>query len=262
MQLQDVVPWGRSLAEYRRMFALTDVDLDRTILGCGDGPASFNAEMTHLGHQVTSIDPIYQFSAAEIRGRVQAVYDPVLEQVRLNAGQFVWTQFRDPEALGRSRLATMQRFLADYDQGQAVGRYRPHALPRLPFADRQFDLALCSHLLFLYSQQRSLTFHLQSILELVRVAAEVRIFPLVTLEGERSPHLPAVLATLTDPGLVSKLTQNRYLNTQNQSTVLEIAPRIAATIEPVDYEFQRGGNEMLRLRSTLPECSPSESQRR
>jgi SAM-dependent methyltransferase len=238
------------------MFALTDADLDRTILGCGDGPASFNAEMTHLGHQVTSIDPIYQFSAAEIRGRVQAVYDPVLEQVRLHAGQFVWTQFPDPEALGRSRWATMQRFLADYDQGQAVGRYRPHALPRLPFADQQFDLALCSHLLFLYSQQRSLTFHLQSILELVRVAAEVRIFPLVTLAGERSPHLPAVLATLNDPAWVAELVQVRAAQSRQAAAERVIAPQIAATIEPVAYEFQRGGNEMLRLRSTLPASMP------
>lgn len=252
MQLQDVVPWGRSLAEYRRMFALTDADLDRTILGCGDGPASFNAEMTHLGRQVTSIDPIYQFSAAEIRRRVQAVYRPVLEQVRLHAGHFVWTQFEDPEALGRSRLATMQRFLADYDHGNAVGRYRPHALPRLPFANQQFELALCSHLLFLYSHQRSLTFHLQSILELVRVATEVRIFPLVTLEGQRSPHLDAVLTTLNDPDLVAELAQVRRCSSPQFPAVKAIAPRIIATIEPVAYEFQRGGNEMLRLR-TRPE---------
>ena len=41
--LDQVVPWGRSFDEYRRMFALTDADLSRVILGCGDGPASFNA---------------------------------------------------------------------------------------------------------------------------------------------------------------------------------------------------------------------------
>lgn len=44
--LADVVPWGRTFEEYRAMFALTDADLDGRILGCGDGPAAFNAVAT------------------------------------------------------------------------------------------------------------------------------------------------------------------------------------------------------------------------
>ncbi len=44
--LDHVVPWGRSFEEYRAMFAIDDRDLDGGILGCGDGPASFNAEAT------------------------------------------------------------------------------------------------------------------------------------------------------------------------------------------------------------------------
>ena len=50
--LDHVVPWGRSFASDRRMFALTDDDLARKIVGCGDGPASFNAEATRLGSAV------------------------------------------------------------------------------------------------------------------------------------------------------------------------------------------------------------------
>jgi hypothetical protein len=38
-QYQNAVPWGRSFTEYRRMFDLTDEDLSRSILGCGDGPS-------------------------------------------------------------------------------------------------------------------------------------------------------------------------------------------------------------------------------
>ena len=44
-KLDQIVPWGRSFDEYVRMFGLTDLDLGKTILGCGDGPASFNATM-------------------------------------------------------------------------------------------------------------------------------------------------------------------------------------------------------------------------
>jgi hypothetical protein len=49
VQLHEVVPWGRSLDEYRAMFALAEGDLQGRLLGCGDGPASFNAELTELG---------------------------------------------------------------------------------------------------------------------------------------------------------------------------------------------------------------------
>lgn len=73
MKLNEVVPWGRNLEEYRLMFALSEADLNAKILGCGDAPASFNAQMTKLGYSVTSIEPIYQFSAQEIRERVEAV---------------------------------------------------------------------------------------------------------------------------------------------------------------------------------------------
>jgi hypothetical protein len=66
MKLSEIIPWGRTFAEYRLMFDLSDADLNKRILGCGDGPASFNAEMTELGYTVVSIDPVYQFSAPEI----------------------------------------------------------------------------------------------------------------------------------------------------------------------------------------------------
>ncbi|BAU65923.1 SAM-dependent methyltransferase [Stanieria sp. NIES-3757] len=56
MKLNDIAPWGRILKEYQLMFNLSDADLNLKILGCGDSPASFNAEMNQLGYQVVSID--------------------------------------------------------------------------------------------------------------------------------------------------------------------------------------------------------------
>lgn len=52
--LEQVVPWGRSFDEYCHMFALSSDDLALRILGCGDGPASFNAGATRRGMAVTS----------------------------------------------------------------------------------------------------------------------------------------------------------------------------------------------------------------
>ena len=222
--LSSVVPWGRSFDEYRRMFALTGADLGGRILGCGDGPASFNAEATRQGSLIVSCDPLYQFGAAQIRQRIDETAPAVLEQARQNAHEFVWDEaIPDVDALKRVRMSAMTAFLEDYETGRGQGRYLDAGLPSLPFADGAFDLALCSHFLFLYSQQLDEAFHHQSVRELCRVARDLRIFPLVALGGRPSPHLGPVRAALARDGW-------------------------HASIERVPYEFQRGGNEMLRVR--------------
>lgn len=220
--LERVIPWGRSFAEYERMFALTEADLQRRILGCADGPAGFNATATLRGVQVVSADPLYAFSAAEIRSQIKKVVPQVLEQTRRNRADFVWTEFASIEALGWVRLRAMARFLRDYPAGAEQGRYVTAELPKLPFEDSELELALCSHFLFLYSDQLSEQFHVESVIELCRVAAEVRVFPLVTLGGQPSPFVAIVQRELERRGLRSN-------------------------VETVPYEFQRGGNQMLRI---------------
>jgi len=69
-KLENVVPWGRNLDEYRNMFHLTDSDLNKNIVSFGDGPASFNYEMMKLNLKVISLDPIYQFSKDELQQRI------------------------------------------------------------------------------------------------------------------------------------------------------------------------------------------------
>jgi hypothetical protein len=222
MKLEEVVPWGRTLAEYQLMFDLSAQDLNSKILGCGDGPASFNAEMTNLGHSVVSIDPIYQFSAEQIEQRVRATYEPVISQVKQNPSRYIWRHFQNADELGEARLGAMDKFLLDYEAGKVAGRYLHQSLPSLEFADRQFDLCVCSHLLFLYSEQLSLDFHVASIHELLRIAKEVRIFPLLKLDCEPSPYLKVVIEKLSTQGY-------------------------DVQVKTVDYEFQKGGNQMLSI---------------
>ena len=217
-----VVPWGRSLDEYRAMFALSEGDLTRRIVGCGDGPASFNAELSARGGNVVSVDPLYRFSGAAIERRVRETFPTMMEQTRANRNDFVWTHVRSLADLGRRRMQALHGFLADFEAGRQSGRYVEAALPVLPFADAAFELALSSHFLFLYSVQFDLDFHLAALQEMLRVAAEVRVFPLLQLGGAPSPHVPRVREAL--------------------------AAGVRATVEPVPYEFQRGGNHMLRLR--------------
>lgn len=221
--LNAVVPWGRSFDEYCRMFALTDEDLDGRILGCGDGPASFNSEAARRGHRVVSVDPLYRFDRAQIHGRIVTTYEEVLAQTRRNEHEFVWgAGIRNVEELGRVRMTAMQAFLDDFDAGRRDGRYIVAELPHLPFAQSSFSLAVCSHLLFLYSSQLGEAFHRAAIREMCRVATEVRVFPLLALGAQRSPFVE---------GCVRDRENSGY----------------RVTIETVAYEFQRGGNQMMRI---------------
>lgn len=72
-KLDRVLPWGRSLEEYRLMFQLSDDDMSKKFAGFGDGPACFNYEMTERGGDVVSFDLIYQFSKEEIEKRIEEV---------------------------------------------------------------------------------------------------------------------------------------------------------------------------------------------
>src|SRR5262245_40444058 len=140
--LDKVVPWGRSFDEYRRMFALTETDLGLKIVGCGDGPANFNAEATRRGSTVISCDPIYRYEVNQLRERIAATSAEILDQTRRNATEFVWTVIRSVEELGQVRMAAMNDFLDDYPAGRIDGRYVEAELPNLPFDDLSADLAL------------------------------------------------------------------------------------------------------------------------
>ena len=113
------------------MFDLTEADLspERSILGVGDGPASFNAEMNQRGRWVVSVDPIYVFDGGQIRARVEATHDSLVQFAQAHHDRFVWDHLRDPQHMGRVRLAAMERFLLDYDAGRREGRYVAAALP-------------------------------------------------------------------------------------------------------------------------------------
>jgi hypothetical protein len=204
------------------MFSLSAKDYRSKILGCGDGPASFNAEMNDAGTPIVSVDPIYVFFASQIEQRFVESIDGVISQVKQNSQNYVWSYHRDCDDLLKNRRAVMSKFVADF-VAEKNGRYIAAALPHLPFANGAFDLALCSHLLFLYSDLLPFEFHLASIEEMLRVAKEVRIFPLLSLDCKPSRHVAPVITELKDRGYISQ-------------------------VETVGYGLQRNGDRMMRVR--------------
>lgn len=221
-ELKNVVPWGRNLEEYTKIFNLTNDDLNSRIISFGDGPASFNSEMKKLNRNIVSIDPIYQFSKDELKQRIAETKKTVLEQTQLNVANFIWKNIKDVDHLEQIRMDAMAQFIDDFEVGKLQGRYQYHELPNsTKYTDLSFDLGLCSHFLILYSQL-GVEFHIQSITEMLRICKEIRIFPLLNLD--------AVKSNVLDP-IIERFSCNFDVN-----TVL------------VDYEFQKNGNQMIVIK--------------
>jgi hypothetical protein len=224
-ELKSVVPWGRSLAEYTKIFKLTDSDLNSKIISFGDGPASFNSEMTKLDKMVVSLDPIYQFTKAELKQRIDETKETVIKQTRMNQENFVWKNIKNVDELELIRMRAMANFIDDFEIGKEQQRYIYHELPTpTKYEALEFDLGLSSHFLILYSQL-GLDFHIQSISEMLRICKEIRIFPILNLNATKSEVLDAIIAHFNSDFIV--------------------------TIESSDYEFQKNGNEMLVIKRKI-----------
>lgn len=222
-ELEGIVPWGRRFSEYEAFFSLADFRFSGTVLDAGGGPSSFAAEAQARGIKVVAADPLYSYPGEEIERRFELTVEAMRAGMRRAAYRFNWKHYGSEEGVHRLRREALALFLADYEAGKREGRYVTAALPVLPFADGALDLALVSHLLFLFGDKLDFAFHLAALRELLRVAPEVRVFPLMNLDGLPSSHLPGVMRMLREEGAEVELVE-------------------------VPFEFQRGATRMLRAR--------------
>ena len=221
-ELSKVVPWGRTLEEYNTMFNLNNEDLKKSIASFGDGPASFNTEMTNLKNNVTSFDPIYQFTKQQLINRIQETKDIVMKQAKENKDNFIWTTIKNLHELKKIRMGAMYKFIDDFETGKEQNRYISHELPnKTYFLDKHFDIGLSSHFLLLYPDL-GLEFHIKSIDEMLRICSEVRIFPILDLDAKESNLLKPIV--------------DNYSNSYN------------VKIEKTDYMFQKDGDKMLVIK--------------
>lgn len=221
--LGGVVPWGRRLWEYRAFFGLDELVSSGPVLDAGGGPSSFAAEASRAGLRVVAADPIYALQPEDIRQRFDETAAAMRAGMRRAAYRFNWSQYGSEASVHQLRQEALDLFLDDFEAGKAEGRYVSASLPILPFGDGSFQLALVSHLLFLYGDDLDFAFHLASLRELLRVAAEVRVFPLVNLDGLPSSHLRGLMNELRRDGARVELVR-------------------------VPFEFQKGATRMLRVR--------------
>ncbi len=216
--------FGRPFSELMRCFGLSLSDLrGLSILECPSGPSSFVAEATRLGLRAAGVDPLFYRNPAALAALARSDFDAMFARMRAAPRRFVPRTYPSIEAAESARRAGLERFLRDYPDGFAAGRYRAGSLPELPFGDASYDLVLCAHFLFVYADQFDLAFHERAVRELCRVARrEIRIHPLVDGAHRRYADLGHLIELAAAMGFRSE-------------------------IRTVDHEFFKGANETLVL---------------
>lgn len=194
----------RSFDEYVRMFDLKETDLTSgKVLDVAAGGSSFTAEANVRGCSAIAVDPRYGSGVQEwIREAAQEIDSSTAKLAKI-ADTLDWSYYGSLEKHREGREASLGRFAADvFDTGYR-DRYSEGRLPNIPFNDNQFSLVLCSHFMFLYAQQFGHEFHIQSILELMRVCkpgGEIRIYPLIALNWEPYPELEPLMDMIKQNG--------------------------------------------------------------
>lgn len=229
LKLDRIAFYGRTLAEYLLMFGINDIpSLKRynAILDCPCGASSFVAEANSKhGIQAIGCDRLFDKDVETLSKRGEDDIEYIIQRVSTDPNLYNWDFYSSIDKLREYRRLALQQFLLDYPTGIKENRYIKAELPKLPFEDKSFDLVLSGHFLFTYSHKLNFLFILSSILELYRVSSkEVRIYPLQQSSSKPYEQMTELLFAL------EKL-------------------RIKYDIVPVLFEFQRGSNKMLLLRS-------------
>ncbi|MEN6329763.1 MAG: class I SAM-dependent methyltransferase [Methanobacteriaceae archaeon] len=212
---------GRGWDEYLKMFNLTEEELmNKSILDCAAGASSFTRYLAGRGGEVRAVDLLYDQDPLVLRSLCQEHLEALVKSLEPLKKEFEWSYFQDLADLKEHRRLSCQEFYHDYSQHP--DRYLWGDLTRLPFADGEYDLVLSSHLLFIYDHRLDLEFHILALEEMCRVGQEVRIYPLVKRKKMKSEFLKPVWERLS--GTVK----------------LELVK--------VDYQFRRGGDQMLVIK--------------
>lgn len=223
LNLERIVFIGRTYEEYLDMFSLSKEELQgKKILDCPAGACSFTAVGNKLGLDVTACDIAYYHSGEDLKNKGLQDIEHAMEHMEKAKSNYKWDYFDDIEGLRRHRLSALQD--CTNDMKKSSERYIPVTLPSLPFKNAEFDILLTAHFLFMYADRLDYQFHIETLNELLRVTKEeIRIFPLVDLEGKRFEHLDKIISYLTDNGC----------------TLEEVK---------VPYEFQTNANSMLKIK--------------
>jgi hypothetical protein len=160
----------------------------------------------------------------------------IIEQMKRNMENYIWTDIKNVDDLIKIRIGAMNLFLNDYNKGKADGRYLYHELPnKTKYEENYFDIGLSSHFLLMYTKL-GYEFHIKAISEMLRICREIRITPIVTLDGEHSELTMKIIEYFENEYAV-KIINTNYIFLKNGNQMLCITKKsnqslIAKSVEP------------------------------
>ncbi|MFC5651504.1 class I SAM-dependent methyltransferase [Paenibacillus solisilvae] len=195
----------RSFEEYVRMFDLQEHELSAGyILDIAAGASSFTADAAIRGLEAFAIDPRYAMEPDQLICDAEAEIAVSTSKLEKLADQLDLSYYGDLIKHRAGREASLTRFSAHFrNEEERNLRYQAGSLPRLPVADGQFSLILCSHFLFLYEEQFDYSFHLAAIIEMMRVCKPggcIRIYPIMSLQWEPYRFLDRLIQDIEKNG--------------------------------------------------------------
>jgi len=203
----------RSFAEYERMFALEQEDLNAgPILDAAAGASSFVAEACLRGFDAYAADPLYAMDADAVVRHGEQEIEVSTSKLAAIEEVFDWSYYGSVERHRSLREASLHAFAGHRKDSEGALKYISAKLPELPFADNTFSLVLCSHFLFLYGEQFGPEFHSKAVRELVRVCrpgGQVRIYPLLSLQWVRYPQLDELIESLRKEGISAGIIESK-----------------------------------------------------
>lgn len=223
LSIDRIIFIGRTFDEYLSMFDLSVENIrNKKILDCPAGACSFAATGREIGLDVDACDIAYYFNLDDLYKKGHDDITHMVQKMEDSKSNYNWNYFKDINDLKDHRVEALETCVQDMQQHQ--DKYKPVELPELPYSDNEFDILLSAHFLFLYSEVFDYEFHVQSIEEMLRVTKEeVRIFPLVDMNGQRYENLDKIIYNLNKKGYTTEEVQ-------------------------VDYEFQSNANSLLKIK--------------
>lgn len=195
------VLWGHQFSDYQQMFDLTSDISSQRILEFACGPTMVNRELTTKGVNIHSCDPWFEANVDEMREKFESHFQHQIHRMQTHPDAFNLKKLGGLDTFVQQRQQGFNHFFEDYPQGFQQHRYVGVSQNRLPYSNHRFDMALCANFLFADLSLQDLDFHLHWIEELLRVAHDVRIYPLTNKYGKPSELLGPVLLALQQLGI-------------------------------------------------------------
>lgn len=222
LDIDRIIFIGRTFDEYVDMFNLQIENLkNKKILDCPAGACSFTALGRNNAFEVQACDIAYTFKTNDLYNKGKQDVEHAIEKMELSKSNYNWSYFKNTSDLKTHRLQALED--CTEDMKKHPNSYQSVSLPELPYEDNEFDILLSAHFLFMYSDRLDYNFHIQTIDEMLRVASEeIRIFPLINLEGKRYENLNDIIKYLNELGYTTEEIKVNYEFQTNANTMLKI----------------------------------------